>query len=481
MRRDYTTQRGNEQDMSSRRQRVHDGLAQLLRLAEPVLGRGRRRLFRVARLLLRGLEVLRLGRVLLDLLLRLGLDLGRVGPRLRLLELWARGKLGLDRRQQRVDGADRRLLEVARVHLARGVRLLELVDRAEVGDAAAELGVALDGQDGVARRTTRRVDPRARVGAALALEELANGDDDVPQEGENAVALDLARGAVRLLDLGLDRGGAVEEVNLRVGVRRRHLAAREAGHHEVHEVGALLVANLGEVLLGVSENLALVDATKLEVDAEVLLVERLEERVQEAGQEGRRDLLDDLCAGLARIVLGRDRRQLVLVEVVLGVVLVRRADDKLELVEREVERAEDGGDDAAVVVDARLDELNRRLEVVKEGVDVWSRAGERQWVSESAGEQVSLRGLTGEEDLDLDAGRQEVGNLGERDKVTQVRATRRGRSPVSREVALLEQGAELLAAERLCQVLRDERVLLLGRAARNRVCLLYTSPSPRDS
>jgi len=137
-------------------------------------------------------------------------------------------------------------------------------------------------------------------------------------------------------------------------------------------VRALLVADLGQVLLGVGEDLALVDAAKLEVDAEVLLVERLEERVQEARQERRRDLLDDLGAGLARIVLRGDRRELVLVEVVLGVVLVRRADDELELVEREVERAEDGDDEAAVVLNTRLDELDRRLEVVEEGVDVCS-------------------------------------------------------------------------------------------------------------
>jgi hypothetical protein len=140
-------------------------------------------------------------------------------------------------------------------------------------------------------------------------------------------------------------------------------------------VRPLGVANLGEVLFGVGKDLALVDASELEVDAEVLLVERLQERVQQAGQERRRDLLDDFGAGLARVVLARDRRELVLVEVVLGRVLVRGPDDERDLVEREVQRSEHGRDQSPVVVDAGLDEFDRGLEVVEESVNICAGGG----------------------------------------------------------------------------------------------------------
>ena len=49
-----------------------------------------------------------------------------------------------------------------------------------------------------------------------------------------------------------------------------------------YEVGASLVANLGQVVLCADEDFALVDAAKLRVAAQVLLVEPLQQRVQQA-------------------------------------------------------------------------------------------------------------------------------------------------------------------------------------------------------
>jgi hypothetical protein len=141
-------------------------------------------------------------------------------------------------------------------------------------------------------------------------------------------------------------------------------------------VGALGVADLGEVLLSVGEDLALVDTTELEVDAKVLLVEGLEEGVEETGEERGGDLLDDLSTGLASIVFRSDRGELVLVEVVLGAVLVGGSDDEGEAVDGEVEGTEDSGDDVAVVVGAGVNELDRSLEVVEESVNVCEKKGQ---------------------------------------------------------------------------------------------------------
>lgn len=69
-------------------------------------------------------------------------------------------------------------------------------------------------------------------------------------------------------------------------------------------------------------------------------------------------------------MLGGDRAELVLVEVVSLRVLVVGAEDEGDLVEGEVERTEDSADESLVVVGAVSDELDGSLEVVEEGVDV---------------------------------------------------------------------------------------------------------------
>lgn len=53
----------------------------------------------------------------------------------------------------------------------------------------------------------------------------------------------------------------------------------------------------------------LVDTAKLEINIEVLLVERLHTRVHQTTQERRFNLLDDFCTGLCRIVQRRQRTQ----------------------------------------------------------------------------------------------------------------------------------------------------------------------------
>jgi len=68
-------------------------------------------------------------------------------------------------------------------------------------------------------------------------------------------------------------------------------------------VDALLVAQLGQVLLREGEDLALVHATELGVHLEVLLVQGLQARIQQAREQGVLHLFDHLGARLLRIVL----------------------------------------------------------------------------------------------------------------------------------------------------------------------------------
>lgn len=53
----------------------------------------------------------------------------------------------------------------------------------------------------------------------------------------------------------------------------------------------------------------LIDTAKLEINVEVLLVERLHARVHQTTQKRRFDLLDDFCAGLGCIVQRSQRAQ----------------------------------------------------------------------------------------------------------------------------------------------------------------------------
>jgi hypothetical protein len=63
-------------------------------------------------------------------------------------------------------------------------------------------------------------------------------------------------------------------------------------------VSPLAVTDAGQVLAGEHEDLALVDATELNVDVEVLLVQRLEDRVQQVGHQRGRGHLHHLGTSL---------------------------------------------------------------------------------------------------------------------------------------------------------------------------------------
>jgi hypothetical protein len=200
----------------------------------------------------------RTGLLLLRLLwLCIGIGISEL---LNLLPLLARLKRRAHGYQKRVDRSADSGLEVLGVQrLLLKVGFERLVGR--VVARAAELGVTLDGEDGTGGgvggdKRSRVV--RGRVGGLGALEaELGDGDEHGLDEGEDAVAVDGAFLAEGGLDLPLDGVGAVEQVDLGVGVRARHLATGETGHHLVHEMGALAVAEPGKVELSKGEDLAL--------------------------------------------------------------------------------------------------------------------------------------------------------------------------------------------------------------------------------
>lgn len=160
-------------------------------------------------------------------------------------------------------------------------------------------------------------------------------------------------------------------------------------------------------------------------------------------------------------MLGNDRRQLVDVHDVLGALLVRAALDKLELLGGHADGLEDGGDDVAVVLDTQLYQLDGRLQVIEEAVDI------------------------GEQDRDMAAGGQVLGDFDGGDKVAAVRAaggggawtlfasvfcsfdrvsassSSRQRTPVDLGMPTLGQDfLDNLRVEDLGQVLADERELL---------------------
>lgn len=114
----------------------------------------------------------------------------------------------------------------------------------------------------------------------------------------------------------------------------------------------------------------LINAAELEVNAEVLLVERLHTRVDQAGQQCALDLLHDLRTGLLGIVLGDRCAQTEVVHSVLGIELVRGSLDKDELFCRNAERLQDSEDHFLVVQRALLDEIERRLQVVEECMNI---------------------------------------------------------------------------------------------------------------
>ena len=242
---------------------------------------------------------------------------------------------------------------------------------------------------------------------------------------------------ITLLDLLLNRGRGLEEVNLGVQLGGAHFAAAEAGDHRIHEVNPLLVAKIRQVLLGQDEDLALVDTTKLHVHPEVLLVKGLEAGVEKPGEEGRLDLLDHLGTGLLGIVLRHLGGEPVDVQGVLAAELVVSAPHELELVQGHANGLEERLDDGLVVLCPQLEELPGGLHVVKVGVEV------------------------GKENGNLAAGHEEVGHLGHGHEVANVGLASRGRAPVDLDVALLEELLELVLSQHLLQVPGDQLVLLL--------------------
>lgn len=178
----------------------------------------------------------------------------------------------------------------------------------------------------------------------------------------------------------------------------------ETGDHGVHDVGALqhvstflplqisvscgatylLVAQPGEPVLGSSKKLPLIDTTELSIDLEVLLIEHLEDRVEETGQRSVVGLLDNLSTSLLGVVLGNESRELVDIHDVVGALLVGAAEDELELVGRDTDGLQESGDGALIVLGAEADELDGRLEVVEDGMDV----GEENDDMAAGGEQL---------------------------------------------------------------------------------------------
>lgn len=168
----------------------------------------------------------------------------------------------------------------------------------------------------------------------------------------------------------------------------------------MHSLG---VSERWEALLREREDLSLVHSSKLRVDVEVLLIQRLQQRVQHAAQTGRLRLLHNLSAGLLRIALSGDGGELVHVERVLARQLILRAAHKLELLNRHADGEQHLLDDCLIVVGAVLQQLPRRLLIVQVRVQV------------------------GEEDRDLAARAKKISDLRHRNKVRDVRsAGRRG-------------------------------------------------------
>ena len=144
-----------------------------------------------------------------------------------------------------------------------------------------------------------------RLAGVLLVLQCGSGQQHVLDEADDAVAVDLLGRAEGLLQLLAHNLGRVEQVDLRVRVRRAHLAALlQARDQRVHQVRALAVADARQTFDRESEDFALVDAAELGVDAQVLFVERLHYGVDLRGEGRGFDLLDDFGAGFGGIVAG---------------------------------------------------------------------------------------------------------------------------------------------------------------------------------
>ncbi len=114
----------------------------------------------------------------------------------------------------------------------------------------------------------------------------------------------------------------------------------------------------------------LVDTAKLEVTAEVLLVQGLQAGVEESAEKRALDLFHHFRACLLIVVFGHDRAELVVVEVVLLGQLVGRPLHEAELLGRDAQRVEHGKQDFLVVLRSMRYELQGSLQVIQERVDI---------------------------------------------------------------------------------------------------------------
>ncbi len=138
----------------------------------------------------------------------------------------------------------------------------------------------------------------------------------------------------------------------------------------------------------------------------------MQNRVEQPTQGAVGGLLDDLGASLLRIVFRRQGTQLVDVHDVVGVLLVGAAKNKLDLVGRHATGLKQCRDGEAVVLDTVFDELDGRLEVVEEAVDL-SKASPLSaavvaYVLRCAGD-VWESAYVGKEDGHVTAGSQQLG------------------------------------------------------------------------
>lgn len=126
--------------------------------------------------------------------------------------------------------------------------------------------------------------------------------------------------------------------------------------------------------------------SKLCVNVQVLFIQNLQNRVEQATERRVASLLDHLGAGLLGVVLRHQRGQLVEIHDIFRCLLVGAALDEAQLLGRHADGLEHGGNDKAVEVYALLDEFDRGLEVVEEAVDISEKNGDIAAGSEELGD-----------------------------------------------------------------------------------------------
>lgn len=347
------------------------------------------------------------------------------------------------------------LFQIGRVDVARDECVLESLVGVKEAESAAELFWLGNRKDGTlwSLQWHQRCGEAWRVLLArfgsLVLQ-AHNGDQDGLGKGQDTIAV-CWRGfgfTHCRLDLGANLRFRVEKVDLGGVVRCRHLGALQTRNHGVHQVSALLVAQLRQQRFCEGENLALIHAAELKVHIEVLLIEGLQARVQHRGKQGRSHLLDDFCSCLFGVVLARQSSSTVHVHRVSFCQLIFRSNNENQSLRWHADGAEHGNQDVLVELHTVLDELNGRLEVIEKGVDV------------------------GQQDLDHDARSQEVCDLDKRGKVADVRPRRRCSAPVGAHRPRrsgLEDRLDGVTAENLMEVSGDQGERLRWRQLGSRI------------